>query len=940
MGDTKWEDIFIFPKVKNDVPWIDFIVNLLWLTWVLQETLENALKAPSYVPHMRYPAKYLPTNEWVMQWEGLDNEMIAFKNTLNSIWEINWNKPPIVFINDDKCETNTWLIDTLSDVLWAEGMKKLVSSIPVDFKEEVKSDLLEKVHKNSMIIIWGSWMNVFKIHESWTDWEFADMIKWILSDHPDKNRNNYLWWICHWQSYLLRLLNLLHTDSRSIVLTNKWHAHYWPSHVKLENYYKFTQIEKEFLRCVTNNWQNLEFTCLSTRSWKNNFDIMETWIPPNLNILWRDVLTDDPVLWGLKNGRWFWFHLHPEGDMVNIEKINTVNQEKVFSHTKTDYWDRSTSIIKNAKLMNEAVKENIWKQFYTWIHAYCKLINKQLLENKKIENFEKVEYELEEDVEKIIKSSLLSIINERQLDENLYWLDDKDEKYKKKDYLRLLDTAKRLRLNSFMWRDVSRWIWEVSKEYWFKDITVLIKKIFEYSEKNKKINNNNVICDMWSGTWCFLEELDMHFKDYEKKVTVYGLADEVPLDLFVGMCNSEIAKKEKIPEIVLKCISILIAQKYNYWEEWLTYSKISKIITQLVAMIPHLSEFFQQKEVENNSNWTLPKYEYEFNYSLLFYQKVFRPDIRRIILTEEEFGYLENEDNYIILDRLLRDMQNDLFKYYKWTPQKIFATTFSNFKIYNPNIQKADIFIATKSTSHVNPREYSQIIIDFIEQYSKPWSIYIDNWVMQSYNSIPRLDELKKNHDKYKSSVDMVLIYDKKTNYYNWVIIAKKFENENGEFTSLLKESDIFNNSIFWKDAQLVSLHDAYRCIYTKWERYIREYLLTSFKSYEVFWNNKEEIAAFLKKIPELKKNKDRAEIKKNILILVNNTAEKLNKIIHDDNNLKIKMIRYNNINKEMLDRYESLLEKKKFDDIIDDLLNKEISIPDWYNIEWKRKFV
>mgnify|MGYP000482845432 FL=1 len=154
-----------------------------------------------------------------------------------------------------------------------------------------------------------------------------------------------------------------------------------------------------------------------------------------------------------------------------------------------------------------------------------------------------------------------------------------------------------------------------------------------------------------------------------------------------------------------------------------------------------------------------------------------------------------------------------------------------------------------------------KVISDYFYNSAKTGSIFIDNGIHQSYTSIPRLKEL---HDVSLDLVDseLKLIYDTKTNYFNSVIITKGQHYDDSFFQEHLLENTI-----------IVPLKEAYQSTFFRLEYFVRNFIISNFKSHTVFWDYNKPIIDTLKDIMSQLEKKDTSNISHIILELINHIA-------------------------------------------------------------------
>lgn len=935
--------------------WMSHAVNhperIIPWWWALKSALVRALLAPTHIPNRRYPFYLFPSNEGLAQ-NDIENANQRLINNFNEIFRLT-NNQPLIFVRDN-CITNDWIIRSLKSILWDSLVNELVSEVYVDFKRPTMNSVITKMNKDAIIMIWWSRTNIFEIHNDWVYWKFADIILESLSDHPSTERNNCLLWICHWQNYFLHLINLLNSDSRNFLITNKWPAHFWPAHLKIWNLRHVSTYVRNAMNWLTNFGKNTEFTWVCTRSSKNDFDILNTGIDSWLNILAKDELTWDPLMWATNNGRCIWSYIHPEVRFISEpDEIKSLNASLV-EFLKSEYWEKEAEAIKyNYDWIENFVKNEIDIHFYTYVLlSLSQLIIDNIRLKKKIRVYWSLsqsddlwKLSLREKLEYWTATNRFLQMTKQRLFELLEWNDvplehvsriDLNDPNTQKDYLSMIDKSWLLQLNARYWRIVNRWIKAVSREFCVKDISKLFEDVVDHViAVDWEFSDINVVRDLWCWNWTFIKELNDKKKESwkfkEKNLFFQWVSREIPFELLQWMLSSKIAENKKIPYDILEFLNILIVQKYKFNSEITLEQQISQIISELPK------NWFDRRYLKFNSD----DWYYYHHYSMPFYKDVFRPMNLSIRLSHEWYIFLTEKIGDVL--ELLYDIKDNVYNYFWWYVERILVNSFENMKIGNLELAKSAVSISTKWTSQIiSPRWYLQVLEDFVVKFSRPWSVFFDNWVMASYTSISRIQELKRLTEKY-DNIKVKLIYDKYSNYFVWAIIMKKPYFDVTKIEEQLLNSFEDSESWYRADAYLVDLDDAYNCSYVKWERFVRDYLLSTFRSYDVFWSYKQDISDFLQSLPERLKNLENSDdysrkeieydIKLEFVKLVNAIALDLD--IHIRENKPEILVEYNPIDINMLESYQKLDTKEN----IDDLLKAKSHMPDWFNMSWKRKF-
>lgn len=845
--------------------------ELLWLNPTLSDEIKKYVDSVLFSDTPVFLKEELYDNSWIIDDTEIQKAKQILLQELEELETLTGKTKHILLVVDD-CFTNKLLWVTLRRILWKEAFSKYVERVDIDYKK--KSDdayLEEKLSTNhSLIILWWSLSDVYDIDNSHYDWYLAKTIKEVGDNYHQRFLNKRFIWVCFGQQFLANIIWVANKNSSWIIATIKWPAQFSPSNCSIENLEFVNPIYSQLLKWISNNQNNWAFSSVFTRTGYVNFDLLQSggklWIIP----LVKEEKDSGIVGWGSKNWNILWVQFHPEINLLsNIHTLKKSIKELIPENQNQEWYLSNFDI-------QDIIKRDIWEAFY--VYALLWYIRDIKETYHKISTLfdevpKKIEVSYDEAVQRLLDTTSRKVWYVLTRDKNIqdpacnrWWIDS-------------IDTKWRLLMNHILDWKVNRGIDEISDILWFQSLVDLIKKHIE-SQKNK----NYIIRDLWAGDGNTIRDLQEHIPN--KEIIIYGTGDYIYFDLY-SCITRKTNFTQKLPDELIILFVEKVITYFKHIDSQSTIQRVKQAISQI--------EFKKDDKIFRSSmtSKSTSMFECEHQSGLS----------NEIVSKFEE--YLP------ILEELKEYVTHNFYTLFSSSFQKIYISSFNDLYLSDPVISKIDFQYSIRATSHIGGREYMEVISDYFHNSAKPGSIFLDNWIHQSYTSIPRIKEL------YDVSLDLVgsqfkFIYDTKTNYFSSVIITKDMHYPDSFFEEFLS-----------KDSRIVSLRDAHKATFFKLEYFIRNFIIANFKNHIVFWDYNTQIIDTLKSIMDQLEKKDTSQISQTILDLINYIA-----ITYVN-----QWTRYNPIDMNILNHYD--IDGQKLIDII----SKDVYIPSWMNIHANRKY-
>lgn len=879
-----------FPYLWIENPAIDYILRNYLPT--LKTKVEEILKVKSCFTKWDFLRDDLPKNSNILSLKALGEIRELMISNLNEMCEIlDWKKP-IVFIADS-CFTNQLLIKQLFNILF-EDFDRFVDIVEIDYENPLNNlHLKDKIYNNSIIILWGSFSDTYTIPDSMYSWPLFDLIKELSKDTVWIEINNKILWVCFWQQYINNIMWIDRIFSERIMTTIKWVSQFWLMPFEFDKNVKNVEnihyMYRWIVNALSNYGKNKWFTWVLTRTWHVDFNLLNSFTVNSSSYvpIVNDTITWSPIIWGTKNWNILWNQAHLEVNLFEDLKILEDESEKLIPFLEDNYWKNVSNILTNIN-SKHWVNNSMWDIFYIsslnelsfWIVKKYQAFEREKNKKNEYTYFPKNVCEKFDDV-------LLDWVSEFNF----------KTKVKNSKYIQNLDYQWKLKMLTTLDWKVSRWLNEIWKTIWLWNMRWFIEGHKAFIESlptcyhwdsailnwsNSDINTNDkipyVFRDFWAWNWELVKEVDAIDWVYS-----YWIWDYAYFDIYEWIKNHK-----AFNDIPVNIIKILVQELFEHFDEDTEKSypilikRAIKKVTFKIKTISDSSMFSDKTDMFNDTDKTLN-------------------------LEDQDFINKNPERLNEIKDYIM----NNFYELIEWYFEKLMVSDFDSLNIRNKYIKQSDFQTAIRSTSHIDWWTLTKTLIEYVKYYSKPWSIYFDNWVVRSYSSVPRIKEYIDLEEKFKN-IKIYFTYDISSNYISSAVILKEpyvntdlIKKHLDKNIILLKSNDLYSNSFF------------------RIERFYRELIILCFKNYKVFYNKNKEIMNFLKFLSLEIKTMNNSDIKKIILIWINNLIYSVNKDFWE---------KYSKLTIKDLNFYIS-----KTDPTVRDILGWNINIQDWFNTDFNR---
>lgn len=247
---------------------------------------------------------------------------------------------------------------------------------------------------------------------------------------------------------------------------------------------------------------------------------------------------------------------------------------------------------------------------------------------------------------------------------------------------------------------------------------------------------------------------------------------------------------------------------------------------------------------------------------------------------------------------------------------------------------KEEIRVSVRGTSHLDAGDLSTVLDRLVAKEGANGALFVDNGVHRSYTSVPRLKEYFELQQRYPDKVRVVMAYDWDTNYFCSAIVeiapfhdADFFENV------LLPERPGNKPGKTFHSIVPVPIEEAETHPFFRFERYFRDFLVSNFRSYEIFWFFNEDIVSFLQEAVHLLAQGETQEIRARFVTLVGKFCLELNGRAMGDMTSEPDIL-YVPITDDDLSAWTS-----KEGDTIESVLKTPYFPTDWFNPDGKRRY-
>jgi len=822
--------------------------------------------------------KELPNNDNILNIDELSFKKTKLIENLKLINEIlNWKKPIVVIA--DSCFTNKLLINQLKTILGIY-FEFLVEIVNIDYEDSSKNEhISDYLYNNSIVILGGSYSDTYTISDDFYKWDLFNFIKKVSSDNVSVDTNNKIIGVCFWQQYINNIMWIERIHTEKIATTIKGVAQFWfmPFQAE-ENLTGMPYIYKDLYNSLTNYWKNKQITSVLTRTWHVDFNLLNSFTINSSSYvkIFNDIMTWSPIIWGTKNWNILWTQAHFEIDLIGDTWLLWYELEKILPLLKEWYWEDVSKILDNIHY-NHHIKHSLWEIFYiSSLYTLSEsLLKKYEYHSDKNMIWPRLYKTKETELIKNVNTKIQQIIT---LANHNIWYEQNVDSI---DNLRLLDEGNKLRLLTMLDWKVDRWMEDISKSTGFRNLSDFIdihKKYINWLPRNYQLEWQSYYIhrDLWAWNWNFVREIDKKDEVYS-----YWVWDFAYFDLYSWLRKLNL----DIPDEVLKILVQEILQNIEI-DQTKTYKEMVTIALDKVN--------FSTTKISDSSMFSDITHMYDDQY--------------HNISTEMLLYISQNKEK---LHEIKENIKNNFYQLIDWYFNKVLISDFNSLYIKDEIIKTVDFQTAIRSTSHVDGIQLSKILYDYIMYSAKHWSIFIDDWVVRSYSKVPRITEYLYIQNLFPN-IKIYFVYDLKKQHINSAVI--------------LKEPFVDKSIIEWQLLEnniLLDIQDVANNTFFKLEKFYRDLITSTFKTYSVFSDIDQDINQFLKYVIKNIKTLKKDDIKNFILRWINSLIFKVNKNI---------------INEK--ERYQPLpmpylwIYIKENAPEIEDILNWNINIPEWFNID------
>lgn len=246
---------------------------------------------------------------------------------------------------------------------------------------------------------------------------------------------------------------------------------------------------------------------------------------------------------------------------------------------------------------------------------------------------------------------------------------------------------------------------------------------------------------------------------------------------------------------------------------------------------------------------------------------------------------------------------------------------------------KEDLRVSIRGTSHLDAGDLSTVLDRFATKEAAPGGVFVDNGVHRSYTSVPRLREYLDLQSRYPDSVRVTMAYDRDTNYFCSAIVEKAPFHDGEFFEEILLPERQGQKGMTSHRIIPVGIAEAESHPFFRFERYFRDFLVSNFRSYEIFWFFNADIVSFLGDAVHLLAHGETQKIRTRFVSLVEKFCLELNERAMGDMSSEPDIL-YVPITDDDLSAWTS-----KEGDTIEEVLKTPYFPTDWFNPDGKRRY-
>lgn len=317
--------------------------------------------------------------------------------------------------------------------------------------------------------------------------------------------------------------------------------------------------------------------------------------------------------------------------------------------------------------------------------------------------------------------------------------------------------------------------------------------------------------DFGAGNGTFLSEMREAFEP-SRTAFFYGVGDRIYFDLYQGVTR----KSHGIPERILMAF-------------------VQEVIRRYLAIPPTVEPTLRAKFQEIFRDFRIDA-SVPIDFSSMFSAgTVMFSGEQKVCLEASEQAWIV-EDPQGKIAALVRDLAENPYSYIEGSFDRIALADFRDYSPPAGMMPKEDLRVSVRGTSHLDAGDLSAVLDRFATKEAAPGGVFVDNGVHRSYTSVPRLREYAELQKRYPGDVRVTMAYDLQTNYFCSAIVEKAPFHDADFFREILLPERLGPKGEVMRAIIPVSVEEAESHPFFRFERFFRDFLVSNFRSYEIFW--------------------------------------------------------------------------------------------------------
>lgn len=414
--------------------------------------------------------------------------------------------------------------------------------------------------------------------------------------------------------------------------------------------------------------------------------------------------------------------------------------------------------------------------------------------------------------------------------------------------------------------------------------------------------------DFGAGNGTFLSEMRKRFETNETAF-FYGVGDRVYFDLYQGI-------SQKCPDI----------------PERVRMAFVQEVIRRYVLVPPTVESTLMAKFGEIFKDFYIDV-NVPIDFSSMFSSgTVMFSGESEIRLEEAEKIWIRRDPGRKIAT-LVADLVDNPYFFIEGSFDRIAIADFRDYEPPEGAVPKEDLRVSVRGTSHLDAGDLSTVLDRFAAKEAAPGSVFVDNGVHRSYTSVPRLKEYLNLQSRYPDKIRVMMAYDRDTNYFCSALVEKAPFHDASFYKHVFLPERPGPNGTRFQSIVPVSIVEAEAHPFFRFERFFRDFLVSNFRSYEIFWFFNADIVSFLGDAVHLLAQGHSEEIRSRFVHLVERFCLQLNERAMGDMTAEPDIL-YVPITDDDLSSWTS-----KDGDTMDSVLKTPYFPTDWFNADAKRRY-